>query len=74
MKPITILKHEFDEALVNLVNNCGLPAFIIKPSVANLLNALDQLEKQQLEADLKAEAAKAVDENAESEADDMPKG
>lgn len=55
-KPITILKREFDEGLLALVNGCGLPACVIKPSVANLLTLLEQLERRQLEADTKAMA------------------
>lgn len=58
-KPITILKQEFDQNLVNLINdsgNSGLPACVMKPSVANLLQLLDQLEQRQLEADQQAYA------------------
>ena len=64
MKPVTIAKHEFDESLVKLVNDCGLPACIIKPSVANLLEALIQLEAQQLQRDTEAwEAEQKGEEN-----------
>lgn len=54
MKPITILKREFDEKLVELVNGCGLPACVIKPSVEQLVNLLNQMEAAQYQADLKA--------------------
>lgn len=53
-KPITIMKNEFDEALVKLVNESGLPAFILKPSVERMLQLLEQLEARQIEQDKKA--------------------
>ena len=56
MKTIPILKHEFEVKLADLVNHSGLPACVIKPSVANLLTLLEQLEQRQLEADTKAMA------------------
>lgn len=66
-KPITLLKQDFDRSLVELINNSGLPACIMKPSLANLIQLLDQLEQRQLEADQAAwEAAqneKEVDED-----------
>lgn len=66
-KPITLLKQDFDRNLVELINNSGLPACVMKPSLANLIQLLDQLEQRQLEADQAAwEAAqneKEVDED-----------
>lgn len=50
-KPITVARQEFSEALVNLVNNSGLPAFVMRQSLAQMDNALSQLEQAQLEKD-----------------------
>lgn len=61
MKTLPILKNDFDEALVALVNNCGLPACVIRPSVANLLQILTQMEAKEL-AEAKAEAEKGNEE------------
>lgn len=66
MKTIAILKHEFDKGLEALVNNCGLPACVIRPSVEKLAGMLAQVEARQLQNDL-AEAKKA--EEAEPEVD-----
>lgn len=66
-KPITIMKQEFDRSLIELVNSSGLPACIIKPSVANLLQLLDQLEQKQLEADQEAWEAEQAEEEAGEE-------
>lgn len=50
-KPITVARQEFSEALVALVNNSGLPAFVMRQSLAQMDNALSQLEQAQLEKD-----------------------
>lgn len=51
IKPITVARQEFSEALVQLVNNSGLPAFVMRQSLAQMDNALSQLEQAQLEKD-----------------------
>ena len=50
-KPITVARNEFSEALVSLVNNSGLPAFVMRQVLAQMDNALSQLEQAQLEQD-----------------------
>lgn len=50
-KPITVARQEFSEALVQLVNNSGLPAFVMRQALAQMDNALSQLEQAQLEKD-----------------------
>lgn len=50
-KPITVARQEFSEALVKLVNESGLPAFVMRQALAQMDNALSQLEQAQLEKD-----------------------
>lgn len=50
-KPITVARNEFSEALVSLVNNSGLPAFVMRQVLAQMDSALSQLEQAQLEQD-----------------------
>ena len=50
-KPITVARNEFSEALVSLVNNSGLPAFVMRQVLAQMDSALAQLEQVQLEQD-----------------------
>lgn len=50
-KPITVARNEFSEALVSLVNNSGLPAFVMRQVLAQMDSALSQLEQAQLEKD-----------------------
>ena len=50
-KPITVARQEFTENLVNLVNNSGLPAFVMRSALSQIDTALAQLEAQQLAQD-----------------------
>lgn len=37
-KPITVVYEDFKYALANLINNSGLPAFMIEPILQSYLN------------------------------------
>ena len=50
-KPITVARQEFTQALVNLVNESQLPAFVLRSALAQMDQALAQLEQAQLEQD-----------------------
>lgn len=52
-KPITIVREEFIEELTNLINNSGLPAFILEPVLRDTYNKVKAAERQQLENDKK---------------------
>lgn len=49
MEEIILKKREFEENLVNLINESNLPAFILKPVIKDLFEQLNVLEQQQLE-------------------------
>lgn len=50
-KPITIIADEFNNKLVNLINESGLPFFIIESIMNNLINEIHYASKKQLEMD-----------------------
>lgn len=50
-KPVTILREEFITSLVNLINNSGLPAYVMEPILKDIYVNLNNLMKQQLEED-----------------------
>ena len=59
-KPITVVYEEFKQELADLINNSGLPAFIIEPILQNYLNearvAMDKqykIDKDKYEKSLK---------------------
>lgn len=61
-KPMIIKKKEFAENVVNLVNQSGLPHFIMEPILQDVLNAVHigieqeyQTAKSEYEAALKKE-------------------
>lgn len=51
MKPISIAREEFINALANLINESGLPAFIISPVLKEVLVEVQNAERVQLEQD-----------------------
>lgn len=51
VKPITVARQEFAEKLINEVNECQLPMFVIEPILQDLLNAVKSAARKQYEAD-----------------------
>lgn len=49
MEEIILMKKEFEEELVKLINESNLPAFILKPIIKDLFEQLNVVEQQQLE-------------------------
>ena len=54
VKPITIRKKEFEDTVVNAIESSGLPAFVVRQTLAEIINGVRQLEARQYEADAKA--------------------
>lgn len=50
-KPLSIVRQEFIEQLVNDVNNCQLPLFVIEPILQDLLSMVKTAAQKQYEAD-----------------------
>ena len=50
-KPMSVARQEFIEQLVNDVNNCTLPLFVIEPILRDLLNVVKSAAQQQYEAE-----------------------
>ena len=52
-KPLVLIKEECFSALVDVINQSGLPAFIIKPMLQELLNRAQSAMKTEYETTLK---------------------
>lgn len=52
-KPITILRDEFIQKMVDLCNNADLPFFVVEDVLKNLLQEIHSASLQQLESDKK---------------------
>lgn len=68
-KPVTITRNELKEKLAEDINTYGLPFFITRGILEELLEAVREGEKRQLELDIKKyteflEEQKAKDEAA----------
>ena len=50
-KPISVVRQEFIDQLVNDVNNCGLPLFVVEPILQDILYSVKAAAKQQYETE-----------------------
>ena len=64
VKPISVVRQEFIEQLIDDVNNCQLPMFVIEPILEDLLKMVRtaaqeqyKTEKAQYEAQLQGQKA-----------------
>lgn len=62
MEEVILKKKEFEEKIVELVNESGLPAFILKPIIKDLFDQLNILDQQQLEQAQKMKEEKNKEE------------
>ena len=51
VKPITLIRQEFVDTLVEEINNCQLPMFMIEPILQDLLDQVKVAAQKQYEAD-----------------------
>lgn len=58
-KPFTIIYEDFKQELANLINNSGLPAFIIETVLQNYLNETRAIAIKQYQID-KAQYEKSL--------------
>jgi hypothetical protein len=51
IKPVSVARQEFIEQLVNNINNCQLPMFVIEPILQDMLNMVRAAAQKQYEAE-----------------------
>lgn len=67
-KPITIARQELIDALIQVINNSPVPAFVVADVLKELLPAVQANIKNELEADV-AEYRNALQAEAEAQAE-----
>jgi hypothetical protein len=50
-KPTTVVRQEFVEKMVDEINTCGLPLFVVEPILKDLLSEVSAAVKRQYEAE-----------------------
>lgn len=65
-KPITVVREETKKNLADIINNSGLPAFIIEPILMEFLNETRIAAKRQYELE-KAQYEQALIQESEKE-------
>ena len=51
VKPMSVARQEFIEQLVNDINNCQLPMFVVEPILQDVINMVKTAAQKQYEAD-----------------------
>lgn len=51
-KPITVLYNDFSRSLISLIENSGLPAFVIRQTMTEVIDTIKQLEQQEFKRDV----------------------
>ena len=51
VKPMSVVRQEFIDKLVNDVNNCQLPLFVIEPILQDMLNVVKSAAQKQYETE-----------------------
>lgn len=51
-KPITVVRAEFISSLTDMINNCGLPPFILEPIFKDMYSDIRRMSQKQYEMDL----------------------
>jgi len=50
-KPMSIVRQEFIDHLIDDINNCNLPLFVIEPILQNVLDAVKSAAQKQYEVE-----------------------
>ena len=50
-KPLSVAYEEFKQNMLNIINNAGLPAFIVETVLQNYLIEIKAISKQQYQSD-----------------------
>ena len=50
-KPLSVARQEFIEKIVEEINTCGLPLFVVEPILKDLLNETSTAVKRQYETE-----------------------
>lgn len=50
-KPISVVYEEFKQALIDLINNSGLPAFVVEPVLRECTNEVKAAAENQYKSD-----------------------
>lgn len=51
IKPVSVARQEFIDQLIDNINNCQLPMFVIEPILQDMLNTVRAAAQKQYEAE-----------------------
>lgn len=62
-KPLTVARQDFAEEIVNVINESGLPAFVMSDILKNAITEVDKIAQAQYEQDKEAYEKSKGDED-----------
>ena len=65
MKPMSVVKYEFTEQLIDDINNCKLPLFVVEYILQDVLDTVKTAAKQQYEMEKKQYEQQLKEQNKE---------
>lgn len=68
-KPMSVARAEFYAALISLINNSGLPGFVLEPILRDAHNEVLRQDNEQLKQDQEAYRIALENESNESDVD-----
>lgn len=66
-KPLSLKKSDFTKGLIDLINGCGLPAFVVADIVRDLSTEMQRLAQKELEEQTAAYYQALRDEKKKAE-------
>ena len=63
-KPLSVVYEEFKANMLNIINNAGLPAFVVETVLQNYLAEIQSIARQQYQSD-KAEYEQSLVKNTD---------
>lgn len=70
-KPISVVREEFKQNLISLVNGSELPMFVVEPIISEILAEVRAVSKAQLELDKKRYEESLISASTEKEVNDV---
>lgn len=65
-KPMSVARRELADGIANLINNAGVPPFVVEPILADLLSQVREAAEEEYQEDYRAYNQKLI-ENAQED-------
>ena len=74
MDELILKEREVKEKIIGIVNESGLPAFILKPIIKDIYDQLNSIEEQQYKQALISQKSKEINEENKKKKEEKKEG